>query len=113
MSDIIEHTKEYTTRAKSEDGKFYAHTVFHDDAALAQNSRIRSENILDKGKLGLHEGEDIRAAISVPDTVQWNIFKKKFKEVYKMLHSKNEETRMSGVKRLQIIHPEWVVYERL
>lgn len=113
MSDIIEHNKARKVQAKSEDGKFYVKTTFHDDAALRQNERIRSSGMLEKGRLGLHDNEDIRATISCPSVTQWNIFKKKFREVYKMLNSRDESERMSAVKRIQIIHPDWIVQERL
>jgi len=118
LSEIIERTNERTVKAKSEDGKFYVETLFHDDEALRQNDRIRSSGMLDKGKLGLHENEDYRAVISIPDVLQWNIFKKKHNDTYKLLTIKgttlaDEALRAKGITQLDILHPGWVIYKRL
>ena len=100
-------------RTVIENGKIYSHTVFHDDNALNQNARIRSSGMLDKAKLGLHENEDIRIVFSIPSSLQYTIFQKKHPETFKLLMSKVEHERMKGAKQMQILHPGWVVMERL
>ena len=111
MKEQINHHA--TTDYIRQDDKLYIHTKFNDDHALHQNQRIRNSGMLDKGKLGIHQGEDIRMAISCPDTVQWGLFKKKHKETHDLLFSKNEAERMKGARQLQILKPSWVVYSRL
>ena len=101
------------SHVKKEDGKAYCHTVFHDDASLDQNQRIRSSGMLEKGKLGLHDNEDLRMVISCPDTLQWAIFKKKNPETYRLLKSADEAERMKGALQIQLLHPAWVVQSRL
>lgn len=118
MSELIENNARQTSKAKSEDGKFYVHTIFHDDEALNQNDRIRSSGMLEKGTLGLHENEDYRAVISCPDMIQWTIFKKKHLETYRLLTKKgtsqdDEVDRRKGITQLEILHPAWVIYKRL
>ncbi len=113
MSEIISHDHKHKTIAKSEDGVFYVHTTFNDDAALEQNERIRRSGMLDNGKLGLHDDEDIRFVISVPSNLQWEMFKRKHLETYKLIVSRIEAERMKGCKQLQILEPAWVVMERL
>lgn len=113
MSDIIEHTSVRKIQAKSEDGKFYVKTTFFDDNSLEQNNKIRLSGMLEKAKLNLHENEDIRAAISCPSVQQWNIFKKKHADTYRLLNSREEVQRMKGVSELQLLHPDWIVYNRM
>lgn len=100
-------------RIKSEDGKMYIHTVFHDDAALARIQDLKNSGMLTKQKLGIHEDEDVRMVISCPDTLQWHFFAKKYPDIYKSLRSRDEKERMSAAKQLQILHPEWVAMSRL
>lgn len=113
MSEIITNTNEKRVRAKSEDGKFYVETIFMDDKALDQNSRIRNSGMLDKGKLGLHDNEDIRAVISCPTVEQWNLFKKNNPITYSLIKSPEEHMRMKGIAALSKLEPAWVVYTRL
>ncbi len=97
-----------------EDNKYYAKTTFYDDKALEQNKKIRNSGMLDDSKLGLHLDEDIRMAISIPSTLQWSIFCKKNADTYKLLTSSTSESdRMKGARQLQILHPSWVVFDRL
>ncbi len=112
-NNVIELNDQYLTTAIVEDDKLFVHTTNFDDRALDQNERIRSSGILDKGKLGLHGDEDIRMAISCPSVVQWNTFKKKHYDTYKLITSRLEDERMKGCKQLQILEPAWVVMERL
>ena len=100
-------------RAVTEDGKLHFHTTYHDDSSLQRNDDIRKAGFLDKGKLGLHENEDIRLVVSCPSVGQWNLFKKRHGETYDLLMSKNEPMRMKGARQLQVLHPEWVVQSRL
>ena len=102
------------THEAVEGGKFYARTIFYDDAALDKNNKIRNSGMLDKAKLGLHENEDMRMVISCPSTLQWSMFKTKHAETYKLLTSKNSESdRIKGAKQLEILYPAWVCYNRL
>jgi hypothetical protein len=112
MSDVICYGSNSKTIGKSEDGKFYVQTTFYDDAALHRNNDIRLSGMLNKGKLGLHDNEDIRGVISCPSVEQWNIFKKKHKPTMDLLNSKDESTRMKGFKQVEILEPNWVVYSR-
>lgn len=101
------------TNTVIEGGKLYFHTIFNDDAALHQNTRLRNSGHLDRKKLGLHEDEDVRMMISIPSVLQYTIFQKKHPNTITLLNSKIESERMRGAKQLQILHPEWVVMERL
>ncbi len=112
MSEIVDASSQHKTLVKTEDGKLYAQTTYYDDVALEQNNKIRLSGMLEKGKLGLHDDEDIRYVISVPSSMQWQLFKTKYPETYKLITSKTESERMSGCKQLQILHPAWVVMER-
>ncbi len=96
-----------------QDSHLVVQTTHHDDKNLERNALLKREGYLNKAKLGLHENEDIRMMISCPDPLQWSIFKKKHPDIYKMILHKDEQTRMTGCRRLQILHPEWVVQERL
>jgi len=100
-------------RAVVEDGTMYFNTTYYDDASLQRNADIRKAGFLDKGKLGLHENEDIRLAISCPSVEQWNLCKKKHPETFDLLMSRNEPMRMKGARQLQLLHPDWVVMDRL
>lgn len=105
-------------RTKTEEGKLFVHTTFYDDKDLEQNNRIRLSGMLDKAKLGLHENEDMRAVISCPSNLQWSLFRKKHNDTYKLLTTRgtllqDEADRVKGVKQLEILHPDWVIYTRL
>ena len=100
-------------RVVSQDNKLYIQTNFADDYALERNKQIKAAALLDKAKFNLHDGEDIRMIISCPDTLQWTLFKRDHKETYKLILSRREEERMKGCRQLQILHPEWVIQERL
>lgn len=98
---------------KLEDGKLYCHTVFHDDDALDRNKAIKNSGAMEKSKFGLHDDEDIRMIISCPDTMQWAIFRKKHPDTYRLIKSRDEAERMKGARQLQILHPAWVIMDRL
>lgn len=102
-----------TRRVVRQDGKLFCHTHFDDDHALERNKQIRNAGLIDRAKLQLHEGEDIRMVISCPDALQWTYFKRDYPDIYKDLNSRVEAERVSACRRLQILHPEWVVQERL
>lgn len=101
------------TRMGHEDGKLCVHRTFHDDYALEKAKRLRESNIMAKAKLSLHDNEDIRFAISCPSTEQWILFKRDHRDTYKLLTSRHEQERMKGARQIQLLHPEWVVQERL
>ena len=88
-------------------------TTFYDDKSLDQNARIRSDGMLEKGTLGLHDDASYRMVFSIPSVEQYNHWKYQNPEDYNLLMSKTEHERMRGAKRLQILHPDWVVMERL
>lgn len=94
--------------------KIYIHTKFHDDPALERNKQLRTADMLAKAKLHLHDDEDIRMVISCPDTTQWWLFQRDYPDIYKALsQNRDEAARMQACRQLQILHPEWVVQERL
>ena len=114
MSDTRQRISHNATqRVVRQDEKLYVYTHFADDPALERNKQIKAAALLDKAKLNLHDGEDIRMIISCPDTLQWSLFKRDHKETHKLIHSRDEAERMKGCRQLQILHPEWVVQERL
>ncbi len=96
-----------------EDGEYYCETKFFDTKSLEQNAKIRNSGMLDDGALGLHDNADIRMAISCPSTLQWSIFCKKNADTYKLIKSTDEQERIKGARQLQILHPSWVVFDRL
>lgn len=100
-------------RILRQDSYLVVETKHYDDANLERNKKLRNEGFIDKAKFGLHDNEDIRMMISIPDGLQWTIFKRKFPEVYKLIMSKDEKDRMRGCRQLQLLHPEWIVQERL
>lgn len=102
-----------TQRVVTHGNELYIQTDFADDAALERNKQIKAAALLDKAKLKLHDDEDVRMIISCPDGIQWSLFKRQHEETYKLIHSRLEEERMKGCRQLQILHPEWVVQERL
>ena len=93
--------------------KLFIQTTHFDDAALARNERIRNSGILDKAKLQLHQGEDIRGAISCPSVAQWNRFKKDNPEFNGLLNSSLEHERLRAMDMVSLHHPDWVVYTRM
>jgi len=98
---------------KFDGNKLHVKTVFNDDKSLDTNENIRRSGMLDKAKLGLHENEDVRMVISIPSTLQYALWKKKFPDMYEMIKSLDESVRMKGIFQLKLIHPDWVVFERL
>lgn len=103
----------FKTEVKTEDGKTYAKTTIHDDAALERVKRLKHEAVLDKARLGIHDNADLRMVISCPSIVLWNYFKRDHPKTYSLLNSKDESERMKGAKQVQFIHPEWIIQERL
>ncbi len=81
-------------------------------AAGTINHKIRQSGMLDKGKLGLHDGEDLRYVLSIPSTLQWQIFKKKNPDIYSLIKSSSEAERMRGCHLLHLLEPDWVVMSR-
>jgi hypothetical protein len=112
MSEFIEKSRTKSVRVKTEDGKLYVQTVFNDDANLALAKKLRDSELLNRARLKVHDNADIRAQIMCPTGEQWILFQRQFPEVYKNLHSTNEEDRMRAVTSISILHPEWVVYAR-
>jgi hypothetical protein len=97
-----------------DDSTLYVHTTFNDDPALERNKQLRNADLLAKAKFYLHDNEDIRMFISCPDTTQWWLFKRDYPDIYKALsQNRDEAARMKACRQLQILHPEWVVQERL
>lgn len=103
----------HLTNVKTEDGKLYAHTIFFDDLALENNKNIRESGSLDKAEIGLHDKADLRIAFSIPSVFQHNLWANENPEDYKLLHSKIDSERMKGARRLALMHPEWVISQRL
>ncbi len=113
MREVIEKNKDFTQTGIVEDDKFYLETKFNDKKQLDTNENIRVSNLINKAKMGIHEGEDLRAWIRCPDTLQWSMFKAQFPETYSLLKAKTESDRMRGVQQMKILFPEWIVYDRL
>lgn len=101
-----------TTLTGIEDGKLQCRTIFHDDKSLEQNNKIRLSGMMEKAKLGLHDNEDMRYVLSIPSTLQWQIFKKKNPDIYKLIKSSEEAERMRGCKLLHLLEPDWVIMHR-
>ncbi len=95
-----------------EDGEYWCETTFHDEKSLENNQKIKHSGMLKNHTLGLHDNEDTRAVVSCPSTMQWNIFKSKHRETYKLILSKIEAERMKGVRQLQLLEPDWVLMTR-
>lgn len=103
----------YNTNLIEEDGKLFAKTTFHDDAALQRNKDIADSGMLEKGTLGIHDDADFRAVISCPSVFQWNLFKRDYPDLMEAIEHGPEQAMRSAIKRLSILHPGWVVYDRL
>ena len=112
QSEVISFDKHHTTKLVTEDNTLYVDTKFHNKDSLEINKKIRNSQMLDKMKLGLHDGEDARAVLSVPSNLEWTIFKDKNPDIYNDLKSPHEADRMSALRRIQILEPEWVLMER-
>jgi len=111
MQEVTGHNS--VNETITEDNVLYNKTTFFDDESLKQNQRIRESNILDKAKLALHDGEDVRMAFSIPSSLQYTLFQKDHPEVYKLLMSADETERMSGARQMAILKPSWVCYSRI
>lgn len=112
-NDIIHVGENSIARARSEDGKFYVHTTFYDDKSLDRNAQLRNNRAIEKMKLSLHEGEDVRGIVSCPSVEQWNLFKKQYPSTYALLKSSHEFERIRGLKEVSLIYPAWIVQLRL
>jgi hypothetical protein len=92
-----------------ESGKYFVHTRIENDSQLERNKRIRLESLLPRGaKLGLHEGERIDYAFSIP-AEEWKFFKRDYPEIAQGLIQKDETVRYKSAMQLQLLHPEWVI----
>ena len=100
------------SRTKAEDGKLYVHTTFYNDESIKRNQQILNEGVLEKSELGIHDNADIRFWFRPTDMLEWNFFQRKFPDIYKGLHSKDEKIRLSAALKLSILHPGWVIFER-
>ena len=105
--------KDYSTTFKKEDGKLYAHTIYNNKKALEMNKALRNSGMIDKGRLNLHDGADIRAAISFPSVLEYNNFMRDNPDIDVMLKSKDESERMKAVKKISLLEPEYVIMIRL
>ncbi len=110
---IIEGSSEAVQTGIIQDDKFYIETHFNDKKQLDENQNIRISNLIDKAKLDIHEGEDLRGWIRCPDVLQWSMFKKQYPNVYGMLTANTEEMRIKGMHEMKRLFPEWIVYDRL
>ncbi len=110
--ETIERNQLYTQTLEEQDGKLYSETIFHDKKVLDRIHDLRNSKVMEKAKMSLHDGEDIRGIISVPDPLQWSLFKKEYSEVYSLLTSKLESDRTKGMKQIEILKPEWIVMVR-
>tara|TARA_R110000803_G_scaffold210829_1_gene284088 strand:- start:29591 stop:29932 length:342 start_codon:yes stop_codon:yes gene_type:complete len=113
MREVIYRDHSFTETVTSQDGKLYVNKIFHNKKALEQNKMIRHRQLMHKGQLGLHDKADIRMGLSIPSTIEWNMFKKAHPDIYKDLKSVHEQDRMSACQRIAMLEPEWVVQQRL
>lgn len=118
MSEIIGSGSNSVIDGRSEDGKFFVRETFYDDKALEKNHRLKLSGVFQKPTLGLHDDADTRAMISCPSAGQWEVFKKKHFDTYKLLTTRGQSDqdnadRMRGFKQLQILHPGWIIFERI
>ena len=112
LSNVISVDGNAVTTGKSEDGRFYVTQKFYDEGSLRRNHELRKAGVLNRGKLGLHDNEDIRYAISVPSADQWQLWKAANPDIYKLIKSPLEHDRMRGCKQLHILKPDWVIMSR-
>ena len=111
MTDIIETGLRHTKRAVLDGKRLYVHTLVHDDPIIELNKKIALERALERTKMPFHDNADVRAHIQV-DPELWARFKREHPDVYKLMNSTSEDDRMRGVRKLHILHPEWVTYAR-
>tara|TARA_R110000796_G_scaffold101866_6_gene210638 strand:+ start:3269 stop:3613 length:345 start_codon:yes stop_codon:yes gene_type:complete len=112
QDEVTSHDRHHTTRLVTEGSTLYVDTQFHNKASLEINKKIRNSQMLDKLKLGLHDNEDVRATLSIPSNMEWELFKKKHPDIYNDLKAPQETDRMSALRRIQLLEPEWVLMER-
>ena len=44
--------------------------------------------------------------------MEWELFKRKHPDIYNDLKAPQEADRMSALRRIQLLEPEWVLMER-
>jgi hypothetical protein len=112
QGEITSRDRHHTTTVVSQDNKLYVDTQFNNKASLDINKKIRNSRMLDKLKLGLHDNEDVRGTLSIPSNLEWQLFKRKHPDIYNDLKAPQEADRMSALRRIQMLEPEWVLMER-
>lgn len=94
-----------------ESGKYIFHTRIEDDAHLERNKRIRLESLIAKrAKFSFHDGEPVLFAFSIPQE-SWGFFQRDYPDIARGIRSRDYQIREESARKLQILHPEWVITE--
>ena len=112
QDEVISFDKHHTTKIVTEGDTLFVDTKFHNKHSLEVNKKIRNSQMLEKMKLGLHDGEDARAVLSIPSNLEWQLFKDKHPDIYNDLKAPQEQDRLNAIRRIQFLEPEWVLMER-
>jgi len=88
-------------------------TVFYNDKQLDQNTRLRNHLENSKHNIPIHDNAPTRAIFSFPSMEEYTRFIRKNPETNELMESNIEVERIKGFKQLELLHPEYCIYNRL
>jgi len=112
---LIDHNESMTRvmhTDKHAPGRQVFRTVYHDDAALDQNKRIRNAGLMKRGdKLPVVDAS-VSYAFSFPSVERYEGLKVQYPDIFEDLRSKDQHVREAAGQRLALLHPEFCTLSR-
>ena len=88
-------------------GRQVFQTIFHDDAALEQNKRIRNAGMMKRhDKLPIWDAS-VSFAFSFPSVERYQQLQQQYPDIFADLRSKDQYVREGAGRRLALLHPEF------
>ena len=112
MRDVIDRTptsvSEIVRDNHDESGVYSFFTKIFNDPQLEKNKRVRLEGVVNRNQKNPFIEGGAQYAFSI-NPVEWSIFKRDHKDIYKALKSRDEKIRFHAAMQIQLLHPEWVI----
>ena len=88
-------------------GRQVFQTIYHDDAALEQNKRIRLDGLMVRGqKLPIIDAP-VSFAFSFPSVERRDAVAARHPDIFADIRSKDQYIRENAARKLSILHPEF------
>ncbi len=88
-------------------GRQVFQSIFHDDAALEQNKKLRNSGLMKRGDILPIVDASVSYAFSFPSVERYAQIQQQYPDIFEALRSKDQRIREDAGRRLALLHPEF------